>query len=132
MQKEDLLRELRMLAGRVWFLDLAAYLIASCLIGFTVSMALGLLVGTALLFVELILLNHGIYRAAEGAAKHLKLAAFGNYALRLALIAVVFYAATRIPLINPYATVIPMFFPKFIYVGGALLTLKREKRGGGL
>ena len=54
MQKDALLHEFRVIGIRTVFLNIAVYLISGLVQGFTLSFALGLLLGTALLFVYLL------------------------------------------------------------------------------
>ena len=65
MQKDALLHELRVIGIRTVFLNIAVYLISGLVQGFTLSFALGLLLGTALLFVYLLLLSRSVARSVE-------------------------------------------------------------------
>ncbi|MGN1086363.1 MAG: hypothetical protein ACI4Q5_04940, partial [Porcipelethomonas sp.] len=60
MEKEQLIHEMKFVLIRALFLDISAYLISVFFIGFTLSMALGLVLGTAGMAVNLILLNRSV------------------------------------------------------------------------
>ncbi|MBR5371101.1 MAG: hypothetical protein IK130_02695 [Oscillospiraceae bacterium] len=134
MSSEALRAELRMLAVRSLLLDLAAYLISTLWIGFTASFAWGLLLGTALLFGTLLLLNISIVKMAEDA----KRAGVTNqrryvlfYALRLLLFAAGFGTALVLrAYISPVGTAIPMLYPRLIYTLGALIRRPDSQSGG--
>lgn len=128
MEKQELYHELRVIAVRSIFLNLAAYLFTSCFLGFTLSFATGLLLGTALLFVDLVLLYLSLQQTMAAAGKHGRAKLIGSYAGRLTLIGVVFWLCLQTKWINAYAIVVPLFYPRLIYVGSAML----HRKGDGL
>ena len=122
---EDMLRhELTMLAKRVLFLNIAAYLIHVIVKGATLSFALGLLLGTAVLFGTLLLLQISVKRMAAdakrtGTTNQRRYLLF--YALRLLLFAAAFAAALIYRTwISPLAVALPMLYPRLIYTAGAV------------
>lgn len=137
MPSDILRQEIRSLAKRAVYLDLAAYLISVPVIGATLSFAVGLLLGTAVLIVTLILLKISVTRMAEdakrsGVTSQRRYLLF--YALRLAVFAIAF--GTSVVLrqwIHPVAVVLPMLYPRLIYTAGALFPHSRvqskQKRG---
>ena len=125
MQKEALLHELRVIGIRSVFLNLAAYLISVAVQGFTLSFAVGLLLGTLLLFADL--LSRSVSRSVEHAGARPEMRMVSGYLLRLLLIGAVFLGATRISWINAAATVIPLIYPRLIYVGHACLHKNGEQ-----
>ena len=125
MQKEALLHELRVIGIRSVFLNLAAYLISVAVQGFTLSFAVGLLLGTLLLFADLLLLSRSVSRSVEHAGARPEMRMVSGYLLRL--IGAVFLGATRISWINAAATVIPLIYPRLIYVGHACLHKNGEQ-----
>ena len=127
MQKEALLHELRVIGIRSVFLNLAAYLISVAVQGFTLSFAVGLLLGTLLLFADLLLLSRSVSRSVEHAGARPEMRMVSGYLLRLLLIGAVFLGATRISWLNAAATVIPLIYPRLIYVGHACLHKNGEQ-----
>ena len=125
MQEDILRQEIRGIAKRAAFLDIAAYLVSVIFLGVTVSFALGLLLGTAVLFVTLLLLKNSVERMTadakrSGVTSQRRYLLF--YALRLAVFGAAFGAAVILRhVISPVAAVIPMLYPRLIYTAGALL-----------
>ena len=124
---EGILRqEMTMLSKRVLFLNIAAYLISVIVLGVTLAFAVGLLLGTAVLFGTLLLLQISIKRmAAEakrtGTANQRRYLLF--YALRLLLFGCSFAASLIFSAwISPVAVVLPMLYPRLIYTAGALFS----------
>ena len=64
MQADILIQEIRGIIKRAVFLDIAAYLISIIVLGPTLSFALGLLLGTAVLIATLLLLKISVERMA--------------------------------------------------------------------
>lgn len=127
MQKDALLHELRVIGIRTVFLNIAVYLISGLVQGFTLSFALGLLLGTALLFVYLLLLSRSVARsvAQPGGRPHVQMVS--GYLLRLVLIGAVFLLAMQVSWINAFAAMIPLVYPRLIYVGHACLHKNGEQ-----
>lgn len=129
----DILRqEIRSLAKRAALLDLAAYLISVIVLGATVSFALGLLLGTAVLLVSLLLLRVSVMRMAEdakrsGVTSQRRYLLF--YALRLAVFALAFGASLLLrQYLHPAAVAVPMIYPRLIYTAGALVSGSQSPR----
>ena len=124
MPEDVMLRELKMLAKRSVFLNIAAYLVSVIVLGATLSFAAGLLLGTAVLIGTLLLTRYSILRMAEEA----KRAGVTNrrrwqlfYALRLLLFGAAFGSAVVLRrYISPAAVAIPMLYPRLIYTAGAI------------
>lgn len=123
MQKDALLHELRVIGIRTVFLNIAVYLISGLVQGFTLSFALGLLLGTALLFVYLLLLSRSV--AQPGGRPQVQMVS--GYLLRLVLIGAVFLLAMQVSWINAFAAMIPLVYPRLIYVGHACLHKNGEQ-----
>lgn len=122
----DILRqEIRGIAKRAVFLDIAAYLISMIVCGASLSFALGLLLGTAVLLGTLFLLKISVERMAadakrSGVTSQRRYLLF--YAMRLGVFAAAFGAAVILrKYISPAAVAIPMLYPRLIYTAGALL-----------
>ncbi|WP_276795057.1 ATP synthase subunit I [Ruminococcus champanellensis] len=127
MQKDALLHELRVIGIRTVFLNIAVYLISGLVQGFTLSFALGLLLGTALLFVYLLLLSRSVARSVEKPGGRPQVQMVSGYLLRLVLIGAVFLLAMQVSWINAFAAMIPLVYPRLIYVGHACLHKNGEQ-----
>ena len=127
MQKDALLHELRVIDIRTVFLNIAVYLISGLVQGFTLSFALGLLLGTALLFVYLLLLSRSVARSVEQPGGRPQVQMVSGYLLRLVLIGAVFLLAMQVSWINAFAAMIPLVYPRLIYVGHACLHKNGEQ-----
>lgn len=127
MQKDALLHELRVIGIRTVFLNIAVYLISGLVQGFTLSFALGLLLGTALLFVYLLLLSRSVARSVEQSGGRPQVQMVSGYLLRLVLIGAVFLLAMQVSWINAFAAMIPLVYPRLIYVGHACLHKNGEQ-----
>lgn len=126
MQK-DALHEFRVIGIRTVFLNIAVYLISGLVQGFTLSFAVGLLLGTALLFVYLLLLSRSVARSVEQPGGRPQVQMVSGYLLRLVLIGAVFLLAMQISWINAFAAMIPLVYPRLIYVGHACLHKNGEQ-----
>jgi uncharacterized membrane protein len=118
-------QELAMLGIRSLFLNIAAYLVSVIILGATLSFALGLLLGTAVLFLTLLLLQASVKRMAED-ARHSGTTSQRRYLLYYALRLLVFGLAFGTALVlrewlHPAAVAIPMLYPRLIYTAGALV-----------
>lgn len=127
MQKDALLHELRVIGIRTVFLNIAVYLISGLVQGFTLSFALGLLLGTALLFVYLLLLSRAVARSVAQPGGRPQVQMVSGYLLRLVLIGAVFLLAMQVSWINAFAAMIPLVYPRLIYVGHACLHKNGEQ-----
>lgn len=113
-----------MLLRRSLWLDAAAYLISVIVLHATLRFALGLLLGTAVLFGTLFLLQISVKRMAQdarrsGVTSQRRYLMF--YALRLLLFGIAFAASLLFPQwLHPVAVALPMLYPRIIYTGGAI------------
>lgn len=119
MEKAAFMAEIRMLAIRAALLDLSAYLISTFFYGFTLRFALGLLLGTAVMVCNLLLLQRGLSRVVYEAKREGKadIALHTRYYIyRLAVFSAAFALSLLLPTVfSPIAAVIPVFYPKLIY-----------------
>ena len=124
MPKDHLRQEIIDILRRAVFLDIAAYLISVIVLGATLSFALGLLLGTAVLLATLFLLKISVERMAadakrSGVTSQRRYLLF--YAMRLGVFAVAFGAAVILrKYISPVAVAVPMLYPRLIYTLGAV------------
>ncbi len=128
MEKEQLIHELKYFLTRAVFLDISAYLISVFFIGFTLSMALGLIWGTVAAAVNLVLLNRSIRGIVKSGGCKAQSRMFYGYLVRLGIAGVLTAAAMLIPFINIAGAVIPYFYPNLIYTGHAIFK-KGDKTG---
>lgn len=125
MRGDILLGEIRGILKRAVFLDIAAYLISVTVCGATLSFALGLLLGTAVLLATLLLLKISVERMAadakrSGVTSQRRYLLY--YAMRLGVFGAAFGAAVILrKYISPVAVAVPMLYPRLIYTAGALL-----------
>lgn len=126
MEKEQLIHEMKFVLIRALFLDISAYLISVFFIGFTLSMALGLILGTAGMAVNLILLNRSVRNIVRSGGRRAQSRMFSGYIVRLGVMGVIITSAMLIPFINTAGAVIPYFYPNLVYAGNVLLK-KGEK-----
>lgn len=127
MNREQLIHEIKFFLIRALFLDISAYLISVFFIGFTISMALGLIMGTAGMIVNLVLLNRSVRNIVNGGGYKAQSRMFTGYLIRLAITGSIVTAAMFIPFINVAGTVIPYFYPKFVYAGISLRKGEKTK-----
>lgn len=121
MERKQLIRELKYFLIRALFLDISAYLISAFFIGFTLSMVLGLVLGTLGMTVNLILLNISIKNIVKDEGRRSRTRMFSGYIIRLGITGIIIAASMTIPFINTVGAVIPYFYPNIIYAGKALL-----------
>lgn len=121
MEKKQLFYELKYLLTRALFLNISAYLISAFFIGFTLSMALGLVLGTFGLTVNLILLNGSVKNIVKDGGSKAQSRMLTGYVLRLGITSVIIAAAMMIPFINTAGAVIPYFYPNIVFAGKAFL-----------
>lgn len=126
MEKKQLIHEMKFVLIRALFLDISAYLISVFFIGFTLSMVLGLVLGTSGMAVNLILLNRSVRNIVKSGGRKAQSRMFSGYIVRLGIMGVIIAAAMLIPFINTAGTVIPYFYPNLVYAGNVLLK-KGEK-----
>lgn len=134
MPETRLRHEIRSLMLRAIWLDLAAYLISVIVLGVTLSFALGLLLGTAVLLISLLLLRESVLRMEadakrSGVTNQRRYLLF--YALRLAVFGIAFGCAVVFRTwIHPVAVAGPMLYPRLIYTAGALFSGKNGGKRG--
>ena len=113
MEKEDLKKELLFIFIRSLFLNLAAFLISVVFIGFTFSMAAGLLLGTSGMLFNLFLLNMSVNKIVKSGGIKSSIA---RMFIIMALISVTMFFELSCTI----GAVIPYFYPKLIYAGKTL------------
>lgn len=130
MDASALRAELKMLGSRSLLLNVAAYGISAFLDGFTLRFALGLLLGTAVMLCNLLLLHRSlrqtIYEAKRTGKANAALQLRG-YLLRMALFALSFAAALGFPhVLSPLAVALPPLYPKLLYTAAAVCSKSKS------
>ncbi len=124
MDKEAFLAELKMLGIRCGFLDIAAWCISNLFLGLNYHFALGLLLGTAALFVNLFILKHSIDLMAYDAKRTGQASTkrhMAYYLLRMAVFSAVFVVSLLFPSVfSPIGVAVPQIFPRLIYTAQAV------------
>ncbi len=120
MNKSDFNNELKFILLRSIFLDCAAYLISVFFIGFTVRMAVGLLLGTFGMTVNLYLLYRSVARIVNSGGSKAQSFMMKSYLFRLFVTGVIIVISMKLCFINTVGTVLPYFYPKLVYTGSTL------------
>lgn len=126
MNPQEFKKEIVYLGKRVFFLDIAAYLISVPFVGFTLSMLIGLLLGTLALFVNLVILNVSVKKIVWSSNKTAKAKAFLWYILRLLVLTGCIFIAINTDCINIFGVIVPPFFPKIIYYTSSIMDLNKK------
>ena len=120
-------KELSFILPRTLIFNAIVYVATLPFYGFGVEIPLGILTGTAAVLVNFVLLGRASERAIERAAfaKRYMLLWF---IIRMFIMAVFITAAIKIPMINLFAAVVPLFYPKLAYTLNAVYELKKQGR----
>lgn len=121
MEREQLIKELKFIFIRAVLLDISAYLISVFFIGFTVSMALGLMLGTFGLLVNFILLNRSVRNIVKSGGAKAQSKMLSGYMTRYAAVGVIVAIAAVLPFVSVIGTAIPYIYPQLIYAGKVFL-----------
>lgn len=92
-----------------------------------VPMLLGTLLGCFCAILNFFLTARAIQKNIDKPENEAKLAAMGNYYLRMILIAVIVFASIKLSWLNVYTTVIPLLFPRLVIT---ICGLAAKKDGG--
>lgn len=112
MNNSDFYNELKYIFKGSCILNLIIFLLSLIFVS-NVSMLLGLLLGTLILFINLFLLKKDINRSVEFGSSRFKLMC--GYLLRYLLIGSAFYFAIKVKIINPYGVIFPQIYPRIVY-----------------
>ena len=128
--------ELISLTPLIFIFDAAAYLISLIFLGLNYSMALGLILGTAVLYINLIQLGissenvvdrYNINKDVKSSKRYM----FSNYLLRYLIIGIAVYISLSVKLgflFNTAGVVLPLIYPKLIYLIKSLYDRKEDKK----
>lgn len=135
MIQKSIKNELVMLLPRVLILDAAIYGVSLIFLGLNYTMLLGLLLGTAVLYLYLFLLawftEETVLRyKISGSEKSAKGFMFLGYLLRYFVVGAAIYISFTVKfgfLFNTFGVVIPLVYPKLIYY---IQSISKPKRKG--
>ena len=128
--------ELISLTPLIFIFDAVAYLISLIFLGLNYSMALGLILGTAVLYINLIQLGissenvvdrYNINKDVKSSKRYM----FSNYLLRYLIIGIAVYISLSVKLgflFNTAGVVLPLIYPKLIYLIKSLYDRKEDKK----
>lgn len=128
--------ELIYLTPWIFIFDAAAYLISLIFLGLNYSMALGLILGTAVLYINLIQLGvssenvvdrYNLNKDIKSSKRYM----FSNYLLRYLIIGIAVYISLSVKLgflFNTAGVVLPLIYPKLIYLIKSLYDRKEDKK----
>lgn len=123
MRDDDFHRELRYILKGACVLDVVVYLV-SLVLSVNVSVLLGLLLGTLVLYVNLNLLMRDIRHAVDRGSSRVRTVC--GYLLRYLLIGSAFYFAVEVGVVNPYAVVVVQLYPRVLYTLKSIITKERS------
>lgn len=126
MEKEAFIKELKIILIRSAFLNIAVYLISVIFIGFTLSAAAGLMIGTSGMSLNLFLLNRSLYNIVRYGGNKNSKKMIAEYLIRMSIVSVLTVAAMLWSTVCMVMAVIPYFYPKLVY-GEKTLLRKEEK-----
>ncbi len=117
---ETLHKELRFAAVGTLLLDILFWLLSLPLAGFGLSVPFGLLLGSAGMLCNLLLLR----RTIQNAVYHGKTRDFGGYILRCIVACSVMTLGMFCEFINALAVILPFLYPKIIF---GVLSLRKDR-----
>ncbi len=121
-------RELAFLLPFTIALDVIIFLVAVPLYNSVSSVALGLLLGTVAMFVNMILLGVSVEKTTNHKdEKQAKRTMMKYYVIRFVIMGAIIYIGFAISFINAMATCIPLFYPKVCYSCKGGVGMIREK-----
>ncbi len=118
---ETLEKELRFAAVGTLVLDVLVWLISLLFTGLNAAVPLGLLIGSAGMLCNLLLLRHSVLNAVY----HGKTRDFGGYILRCVVASAAIAAGMVFPLVNGLCVILPFLYPKLLF---GVKTLQKSKK----
>lgn len=112
LNNRDFYNELKFIFKGSCVLNLVIYLL-SLIFQLNVSVLLGLLLGTLVLYLNLHLLRHDLDNAVKYGSSRFKIMC--GYLLRYLLIGTAFYFSVNIGIINPFGVIVVQMYPKVLY-----------------
>lgn len=120
---EELRSELRFAAVCTIVIDVLIWGVSVLCIGPGLPVPLGLLLGSAGMYANLLLLR----RSVQNAVYHGRTNTIGGYLLRLAIASAVIGAGLKLPQVSALTAVLPFLYPKLIF-GVLAVWMPRKKQ----
>lgn len=112
MNDKDFYAELKFIFKGACVLNLIIYLL-SLIFNLNISVLLGLVLGSLILFINLHLLKKDLNHSVEFGSNRIRLMC--GYLLRYLLICSAFYFAVKVKVVNPYGVIVPQLYPRILY-----------------
>ena len=125
---EDLRYELRFAAVCTLILDVVVWIVTVPFIGLLLRIPLGLLLGSAGMLLNLLLLRHTV----QNAVYHGKTRDITGYLIRLLIASAIIVLGLKLPQISAPAAVLPFLYPKVIFGWLAVRIPKHKNKDGGM
>lgn len=122
LNDKDFYSELKYILKGSCILNIIIYLI-SLVFTLNISVMLGLLLGSVVLFINLHLLRRNLDTAVEFGSNRLRL--MSGYLLRYFLLGSAFYFAVKLKSINEFCVIVPQLYPKVLYT---LLSVRNNSK----
>ncbi len=123
LNSKEFNKELKFIFKGSCIINLVIYLI-SLIFQRNVSILLGLILGTFVLYINLHLLRHDLDNAVRFGHSRLKL--MSGYLLRYLLIGTAFYFSVNVGVINPFGVVVVQTYPKVLYTLRSIINKERS------
>lgn len=125
---EELRHELRFAAVCTLVLDVVLWLVSLIFLRLTLRVPLGLLLGSAGMYLNLLLLR----RTVQNAVYHGKTRDIAGYVLRVLIASAVIVTGLKVPQVSALAAVVPFLYPKVIFGWLAVYIPKKNHKDGGM
>ena len=117
--------QLAFLLPKAFLADLLIFIAALPFCGLDYRIAAGLLLGTAAMTANMILLGHSVERSVEkSSAKRAKRYMFSFYLIRLTIMGAALVIGFNSEHFNSVCTFVPLLMPKVFYTGSAIFKRK--------
>lgn len=118
-------RQLEFLLPRSLIADAILFIISLPFYGLDTSVPSGLLIGTAAMLVNMVLLGISVGKCTDcPTAKSAKRCMFKYYMLRLVIVGAAVLTGFKVSGISPIACCIPLFYPKLFYTASGIFRKK--------
>lgn len=117
--------QLEFLLPKAILADLLIFIATLPFYGISAEIPLGLLLGTAAMLINFVLLGYSVGHCIEKNKKAAKRYMFSFYIIRFAIMGAALVLGFLSPLCNSVCTYIPLLYPKLFYTGSAIF--KRKK-----
>jgi hypothetical protein len=126
LETKAFIKELKSILIRTIFLNIAVYLISVIFIDFTLTVAIGLLIGTFGMSLNLFLLNKSLYSVIKFGGNKSSTKMIAGYLIRMSIVSALTVITMLYDATCMIAAVIPYFYPKLVY--GVKTLLRKEEK----